>query len=106
MSKIMMSELECQIVDLLPEKETLFFNTNRAAIYASNSWRRRVRGAPLRAALRARDDNPVGRKPRVGRQDHSLRSGAADPRGLHRRGRGPRGRVLGIRKGMTWLHEC
>ncbi|WP_411283667.1 hypothetical protein [Lapillicoccus sp.] len=37
MSKIMMSELESQIVDLLPEKETLFFNNNWAAVYASNS---------------------------------------------------------------------
>jgi hypothetical protein len=37
MIEITMSELESQSVELLPEKETLFFNHNWAAVYASNS---------------------------------------------------------------------
>ena len=37
MMEITMSELESQSVELLPEKETLFFNQNWAAVYASNS---------------------------------------------------------------------
>jgi hypothetical protein len=31
------AELDAQSVELLPSKETLFFDTNWAAIYASNS---------------------------------------------------------------------
>lgn len=31
------TEIEAQHVELLPAKETLFFNNNFAAIYASNS---------------------------------------------------------------------
>ncbi|MCU1559160.1 hypothetical protein [Mycetocola sp.] len=31
------AELDAQSVELLPSKETLFFDTNWAAVYASNS---------------------------------------------------------------------
>ncbi|GAB3081787.1 hypothetical protein ACWEOW_11525 [Monashia sp. NPDC004114] len=37
MNMISYSELESETVELLPEKETLFFNNNWAGIYASNS---------------------------------------------------------------------
>ncbi len=37
MNMISYSELESETVELLPEKETLFFNVNWAGIYASNS---------------------------------------------------------------------
>lgn len=37
MIEITMSELESQSVELLPEKETLFFNHNWASVFASNS---------------------------------------------------------------------
>jgi len=37
MIEITMSELESQSVELLPEKETLFFNNNWANVFASNS---------------------------------------------------------------------
>jgi hypothetical protein len=37
MINISMSELEVQSAELLPEKETLFFNNNWAGVYASNS---------------------------------------------------------------------
>jgi hypothetical protein len=37
MTTITMSELETQSVELLPEKETLWFNANYANVYASNS---------------------------------------------------------------------
>ena len=37
MTTISHSELESETVELLPEKETLFFNHNWAGIYASNS---------------------------------------------------------------------
>lgn len=37
MINISMSELEAQSAELLPEKETLFLNTNWASVYASNS---------------------------------------------------------------------
>jgi len=37
MTTISYSELESETVELLPEKETLFFNHNWANVYASNS---------------------------------------------------------------------
>ena len=37
MTTITMSELETQSVELLPEKETLWFSNNWANVYANNS---------------------------------------------------------------------
>lgn len=37
MQKLTLEELRAQSVDLLPEKETLFFDTNWAGVYATNS---------------------------------------------------------------------
>jgi hypothetical protein len=37
MTTISYTELEAEAVELLPEKETLFFNHNWANVYASNS---------------------------------------------------------------------
>ncbi|MDI9628283.1 MAG: hypothetical protein QM286_07035 [Acidobacteriota bacterium] len=37
MRKLTLEELEIQTVELLPERETLFFDTNWAGVYASNS---------------------------------------------------------------------
>lgn len=37
MQKLTLEELRAQSVDLLPEKETLFFDSNWADVYATNS---------------------------------------------------------------------
>ncbi|MFD4422233.1 hypothetical protein ACFWN7_12130 [Agromyces sp. NPDC058484] len=37
MLKMTLAELDAQSVELLPTKETLFFDSNWAAVYASNS---------------------------------------------------------------------
>ena len=37
MRKLTIEELTAQSVDLLPEKETLFFDSNWADVYATNS---------------------------------------------------------------------